>query len=85
MHLYCENGKKKLVHAGATGYGNNYSPAARRNFKARHHCATVCARLPASPNYLLSPSAYAATAGKAWDSSALGVHQAVAKGGEDDE
>lgn len=55
MHLYCENGKKKLVHAGATGYGNNYSPAARRNFKARHHCATVCARRLASPNYPLLP------------------------------
>lgn len=38
MHLYCINGKKKLVHAGSTGYGNNYSSAARKNFKARHHC-----------------------------------------------
>lgn len=79
MHLYCEGGKKKLVHAGATGYGNNYSPAARRNFKARHHCATVSARRPASPNP--SPSAYAATAGAAWHSSALGVHKIVAEGG----
>ena len=41
MKLYCEGGKKKLVHAGAKGYGNNYSPAARRSFKARHHCATA--------------------------------------------
>lgn len=64
MKLYCVNGKKKLVHAGATGYGNNYSAKARRNFKARHHCATVCARQSASPNP--SPSAYAAIVGAAW-------------------
>jgi hypothetical protein len=84
MHLYCENGKKKLVHAGATGYGNNYSPAARRNFKARHHCATVCARRLASPNSS-PPPAYAATVGEARDSPAPGVHQAVAEGGAHDE
>jgi hypothetical protein len=42
MHLYClKNGKKKLVHAGSTGYGNNYSAAARKNFKARHHCSSA--------------------------------------------
>lgn len=41
MKLYCVGGKKKLVHAGAVGYGNNYSPAARKSFKARHHCATA--------------------------------------------
>ena len=41
MKLYCVGGKKKLVHAGAVGYGNNYSPGARRSFKARHHCATA--------------------------------------------
>lgn len=38
MKLYCVGGKKKLVHAGATGYKNNYSDAARKNFKARHRC-----------------------------------------------
>lgn len=32
------NGKKKLVHAGAVGYGNNYSDKARRAFKSRHNC-----------------------------------------------
>ena len=42
MHLYClKNGKKKLVHAGSTKYGNNYSDAARKSFKARHHCSTA--------------------------------------------
>ena len=38
MKLYCVNGKKKLVDAGAVGYGNNYSDKARRAFKKRHNC-----------------------------------------------
>jgi len=41
MKLYCVDGHKKLVHAGARGYGNNYSAAARRNYRARHHCASA--------------------------------------------
>ena len=41
MKLYCKNGKKKLVHAGARGYGNNYSGKARKSFKARHKCSTA--------------------------------------------
>lgn len=41
MKLYCVNGKKKLVHAGSTEYGNNYSAKARKNFKARHNCSTA--------------------------------------------
>jgi hypothetical protein len=41
MKLYCVDGKEKLVHAGATGYGNNYSAAARKSFKARHKCSTA--------------------------------------------
>ena len=41
MKLYCINGKKKLVHAGAKGYGNNYSDTARRSFKARHRCSSA--------------------------------------------
>lgn len=41
MKLYCIDGHKKLVHAGAKGYGNNYSAAARRNYRARHHCASA--------------------------------------------
>ena len=36
MKLYCMDGKEKLVHAGAKGYGNNYSDTARKSFKARH-------------------------------------------------
>lgn len=41
MKLYCINGKRRLVHAGAVGYGNNYSAAARKNYRARHHCASA--------------------------------------------
>lgn len=41
MKLYCVDGKEKLVHAGAVGYGNNYSAAARKSFKARHKCSTA--------------------------------------------
>ena len=41
MKLYCVNGKKKLVHAGATGYKNNYSDKARSSFKARHKCSSA--------------------------------------------
>jgi hypothetical protein len=41
MKLYCRGGKKKLVHAGAKGYGHNYSSAARSSFKARHKCSTA--------------------------------------------
>lgn len=37
--LYCSGGKKRLVHAGATGYKNNYSDTARKSFKARHKCS----------------------------------------------
>ena len=32
----CSGGKEKLIHFGATGYGHNYSAAARKSFKARH-------------------------------------------------
>ena len=41
MKLYCVDGKRKLVHAGAKGYGHNYSPAARSSFRARHKCDTA--------------------------------------------
>ena len=34
----CENGKEKLVHYGAEGYKHNYSPEAKRSFRARHKC-----------------------------------------------
>ena len=41
MKLYCIDGKRKLVHAGASGYGHNYSDAARKSFRARHKCSTA--------------------------------------------
>lgn len=41
MKKYCEGGKEKLVHAGAKGYGHNYSDKARKSFKARHKCSTA--------------------------------------------
>ncbi len=34
----CANGQEKLIHFGATGYGHNYSAAARKSFRARHGC-----------------------------------------------
>lgn len=36
MVLAKEGDKVKLIHFGAKGYGHNYSPEARRSFKARH-------------------------------------------------
>lgn len=44
----CENGKEKIVHYGAKGYGHNYSPAARKSFKARHKCSTRTSKLTAA-------------------------------------
>jgi hypothetical protein len=43
----CENGKEKLIHFGAKGYGHNYSAAARKSFKARHKCGTATSKLTA--------------------------------------
>jgi hypothetical protein len=37
----CAGGEEKLLHFGAKGYGNNYSAAARKSFKARHKCDTA--------------------------------------------
>lgn len=36
--LACEGGKQKIVHYGAVGYRHNYSPGAKKNFRARHRC-----------------------------------------------
>ena len=47
MKLYCIDGKRKLVHAGAKGYGHNYSSAARKSFRARHKCGTAKSKLTA--------------------------------------
>ena len=43
----CEAGKEKIIHFGAKGYGHNYSPAARKSFKARHKCDTATSKLTA--------------------------------------
>ena len=43
----CSGGKEKIVHFGATGYGHNYSPAARKSFRARHRCHTAKDKLTA--------------------------------------
>ena len=32
----CEDGKEKIVHFGAKGYGHNYSKAARKSFRHGH-------------------------------------------------
>lgn len=55
----CANGKEKLIHFGAKGYGHNYSSAARKSFRARHKCATakdkMTARYWACKNYGAAP------------------------------
>ena len=43
----CANGKEKIIHFGATGYGHNYSAAARKSFKARHKCSSAKNKLTA--------------------------------------
>ena len=41
----CSNGEEKLLHFGAKGYGNNYSAAARKSFRARHGCDSATDKL----------------------------------------
>jgi len=43
----CANGKEKLIHYGAEGYGHNYSKAANKNFRARHRCKTATNKMSA--------------------------------------
>jgi len=43
----CANGQEKLIHFGATGYGHNYSAAARKSFRARHKCSEAKSKLTA--------------------------------------
>lgn len=43
----CANGQEKIIHYGATGYGNNYSAGARKSFKARHNCSSATNKLSA--------------------------------------
>jgi len=44
----CEGGKEKIIHYGAAGFGHNYSPAARKSFRARHGCDKKKSKLTAS-------------------------------------
>lgn len=43
----CQNGKERIIHYGAVGYGNNYSTAARKSFRARHKCDSAHDKLTA--------------------------------------
>jgi hypothetical protein len=43
----CENGQEKLVHFGAEGYKHNYSPEAKKSFRARHSCDEKKSKLSA--------------------------------------
>tara|TARA_R100001198_G_C5109455_1_gene137710 strand:+ start:143 stop:460 length:318 start_codon:yes stop_codon:yes gene_type:complete len=43
----CQGGREKIIHFGATGYGHNYSSAARKSFKARHKCSSATNKLSA--------------------------------------
>jgi hypothetical protein len=43
----CANGKEKLIHFGAEGYGHNYSAEARKSFRARHNCESSNDKLSA--------------------------------------
>ena len=43
----CANGREKIIHFGATGYGHNYSAAARKSFRARHRCGSATNKLSA--------------------------------------
>lgn len=45
----CSGGEEKLLHFGAKGYGHNYSPEARKSFKARHKCDSATDKL--TPRY----------------------------------
>ena len=43
----CSGGQEKIIHYGASGYGHNYSAAARKSFKARHKCSSAKNKLTA--------------------------------------
>ena len=47
MVLAKDGDKVRLIHFGATGYGHNYSAAARKSFRARHKCDTANDKLTA--------------------------------------
>lgn len=43
----CSKGREKIIHYGATGYRHNYSPKAKRSFRARHRCNSATDKLTA--------------------------------------
>jgi hypothetical protein len=43
----CSGNKSKIIHFGASGYGHNYSTAARKSFRARHKCNKATNKLSA--------------------------------------
>ena len=43
----CSGKRQKIIHFGATGYGHNYSSAARNSFRARHRCSSANDKLTA--------------------------------------
>ena len=43
----CSGGQEKIIHYGASGYGHNYSAAARKSFRARHKCSDANNKLTA--------------------------------------
>ena len=57
----CANGKEKLLHFGAEGYGHNYSAAARKSFKARHKCSSATDKL--TPRYWACKNLWAGPGG----------------------
>jgi len=48
MVLAKDGDKIRLIHFGATGYGHNYSAAARKSFRARHKCDQAKDKLTAN-------------------------------------
>ena len=57
----CASGQEKLIHFGASGYGHNYSAAARKSFKARHKCSTATNKL--TPRYWACKNLWAGPGG----------------------
>jgi hypothetical protein len=57
----CSGGKEKLLHFGATGYGHNYSTAARSSFRARHKCDSATDKL--TPRYWACKNLWAGPGG----------------------
>ena len=57
----CADGQEKLIHFGATGYGHNYSAAARKSFRARHKCSSATNKL--TPRYWACKNLWAGPGG----------------------